>query len=131
MNLVTAADAVRSLGTDAVGSDSLGIETDVSMDIGEESASSGEWHLTEAPGVGSSSSCPTFEKASTEGQFRMLHPYTGLVVLEKMKNALCKMTVAEVEELLRPFSEALDVYDPEPEGVAMVVEAYWISKLEA
>jgi hypothetical protein len=53
LSLVTAADAVRSLGTDAVGSDSLGIETDVSMDVGEESTSLGDWHLTEAPGVGS------------------------------------------------------------------------------
>ena len=61
----------------------------------------------------------------------MLHPYAGLVVLEKTKNALCKMTVAEVEELLLPFSEAKDVYDPEPDCLAMVVDAYWISKAEA
>ena len=55
LNLVTAADAVRSLGTDAVGSDSLGIETDVSMDV-VGSDSSGDWRMTEAPGLGSASS---------------------------------------------------------------------------
>jgi hypothetical protein len=32
----------------------------------------------------------------------MLLPYTGLVVLEKTKNSLCKMTITEVEELLHP-----------------------------
>ena len=40
----------------------------------------------------------------------MLHPYSGLVVLEKTNNSLCKMTIAEVEELLAALGEVEAVF---------------------